>query len=199
MYKTDIHEERNMMQYCKVLAVTDRHLCEERDFLEQIGKVASLPVEGIILREKDLPEAEYEELAQAVMGICRRAEKKCILHSFPSVAKHLGAEYLHVPLQMFRQMPEFANEFREIGVSVHSAKEAAEAEKFGASYVVAGHIFATDCKKGVPPRGLEYLREICKTVKIPVYGIGGITGENLPEVLKTGAAGGCMMSGFMRM
>lgn len=185
--------------YDKMFAVTNRHLCEERDFLKQIGKVADLPVAGIILREKDLPEEEYEELAQEVMEICRKAGRKCILHSFPSAAKRLGAEYLHMPLQMFRQMPELAKEFREIGVSVHSAQEGTEAERLGASYIVAGHIFATDCKKGVPPRGLGYLREICETVKIPVYGIGGITCENLPEVLKNGAAGGCMMSEFMRM
>lgn len=185
--------------YDKVLAVTNRHLCEEREFLKQVGKVADLPVAGIILREKDLTEEEYEELAKAVMEICRKVGRKCILHSFSFAAKRLGAEYLHVPLQMFQQMPELAKEFREIGVSVHSAQEAAEAEKLGASYVVAGHIFPTDCKKGVPPRGLEYLREICETVKIPVYGIGGITCENLPEILKAGAAGGCMMSELNKM
>lgn len=185
--------------YDKMLAVTNRYLCGEPDFLKQIRKVASLPVAGIILREKDLLEEEYERLAKEVLKICRSAGRKCILHSYPAAAKRLEAEYLHVPIQMLRQMPELTKEFREVGVSVHSLQEAQEAEKLGAAYVIAGHIFATDCKKGVPPRGLEYLREICGGVNIPVYGIGGITRENLPEVLKTGAAGGCMMSGFMRM
>ncbi len=191
--------------YKNMLAVTNRHLCGDGAFdlreplLKQIQKVAALPVAGIILREKDLPEEKYERLAEAVLEICRGEGRRCILHSYPSVAKRLGAEYLHVPLQMLRKRPELAKEFREVGVSVHSVQEAAEAEWFGASYVIAGHIFATDCKRGVPPRGLEYLQEICAGVKIPVYGIGGITEENLPQVLKTGAAGGCMMSGFMRM
>lgn len=67
----------------------------------------------------------------------------------------------------------------------------------GASYLIAGHIFATDCKKGLKPRGLEYLSDISKAVKIPVLGIGGISLERLSSILQTGAAGTCVMSHFM--
>lgn len=49
-----------------------------------------------------------------------------------------------------------------------------EAEQLGASYLTAGHIYATDCKRGLPPRGLGFLKEVCREVSIPVYGIGGI-------------------------
>lgn len=61
-----------------------------------------------------------------------------------------------------------------------------------------GHIFATQCKPGLPPRGLALLKEVCTHSPIPVYAIGGITLANLPQVLEAGAAGGCMMSGFMK-
>ena len=84
-----------------------------------------------------------------------------------------------------------------MGTSVHSPEEAALAEKLGASYVTAGHIFATDCKKGVPPRGLDFLENVCKSVKIPVYAIGGITRSNMHLALEKGAAGVCVMSGLM--
>lgn len=67
----------------------------------------------------------------------------------------------------------------------------------GACYVIAGHIFSTDCKKGVPPRGLAFLREVTNSVSIPVYAIGGITVENSGEVFAAGAAGVCMMSQWM--
>ena len=50
----------------------------------------------------------------------------------------------------------------KIGVSIHSAEEAKEAVSLGASYLTAGHIFTTDCKKGVPARGLEFLKEVCE-------------------------------------
>ena len=72
-----------------------------------------------------------------------------------------------------------------------------EAEKLGCTYITAGHVFATDCKKGLPPRGLSFLKEVCYSVTIPVYAIGGIDENNMEAVRQAGAAGGCMMSGFM--
>jgi thiamine-phosphate pyrophosphorylase len=88
--------------------------------------------------------------------------------------------------------------FRVIGASCHSVEEALEAQQLGCTYITAGHVFATDCKKGLPPRGLDFLRAVCAAVDIPVYAIGGINSENLQDVMKCGAAGGCIMSGLMR-
>lgn len=69
---------------------------------------------------------------------------------------------------------EEKKKFTKIGISIHSVEEAKEAEQLGASYLTAGHIYATDCKRGLPPRGLGFLKEVCREVSIPVYGIGGI-------------------------
>ena len=65
----------------------------------------------------------------------------------------------------------------------------------------AGHVYVTDCKIGLPPRGLEFLKEVCTKVIIPVYAIGGIhagTGQIL-EVMDCGASGGCIMSEMMKI
>ena len=67
----------------------------------------------------------------------------------------------------------------------------------GASQIILGTIFETDCKKGLPGRGLEFLENVCKEVDIPVYAIGGISPELFPAVLQAGAAGACVMSGPM--
>lgn len=85
-----------------------------------------------------------------------------------------------------------------MGVSVHSPEEAKEAEALGADYVTAGHIFETDCKKGLKGRGLEFLRQVSQGVSIPVYAIGGISAENMESVREAGANGACIMSGFMK-
>lgn len=61
-----------------------------------------------------------------------------------------------MPLRLMNE--NIAKEFETVGVSVHSADEAVLAEKMGATYVTAGHIFATDCKKGLEPRGIEFLK-----------------------------------------
>ena len=85
-----------------------------------------------------------------------------------------------------------------IGASVHSPEEAVLAEKLGASWLIAGHIFATACKPDLPPRGLDFLRNVCSSVSIPVYAIGGITPERLPAIMQAGAAGCCGMSQMMQ-
>lgn len=73
------------------------------------------------------------------------------------------------------------------------------AVKNGATQIILGTIFETECKKGLKGKGLEFVREICKACPVPEYAIGGINMERLPQVMDAGAAGGCMMSGFMRM
>ena len=87
---------------------------------------------------------------------------------------------------------EEKKKFTKIGISIHSVEEAKEAEQLGASYLTAGHIYATDCKRGLPPRGLGFLKEVCREVSIPVYGIGGIKfdEEQWNDMKKCGAVGG---------
>ena len=84
------------------------------------------------------------------------------------------------------------------GVSVHKLEEAKQAEQAGASWVIAGHVFATACKPDLPPRGLSFLQEIKRAVSIPVYGIGGIHVQNAAQVQAVGADGICMMSDWMQ-
>lgn len=184
-----------MFMYNKVIAITNRQLCEG-DFLDKIRSIAEKKPAAILLREKDLPAEEYQRLAKQVYAICQAEQVKCILHTHRSVAEYLHCPYLHLPLPLFREAGKTNNLF--IGVSIHSVAEAREAEQRGAAYLIAGHIYETDCKKGQPPRGIGFLKEICESVEIPVYAIGGINEENLDSVIEAGAAGGCIMSGFMQ-
>lgn len=179
------------------MCVTNRRLCRE-DFLTRMEAVAAAAPAGVILREKDLAPDDYRVLAQQALAICRVHATPCIFHSFPQVALELGADGLHLPLPLLRTLsPEEREKFPLLGASCHSVEDAQEAERLGCTYITAGHIFATDCKKGLPPRGLSFLREVCRTVQIPVWAIGGIEPENFLSVMATGAQGGCVMSGLM--
>ena len=181
-----------------ILCVTNRKLCRD-DFMIRIRRIAQACTAGIILREKDLDSAEYEELGAEVIRICGEYDVPCILHSFPDVAEALGVTALHLPMPVLRQLPEDCRSGYEIlGASCHSAEEAQEAEALGCTYITAGHIFETDCKKGLAGRGLEFLKEVCDAVGIPVYGIGGISPDNVVEIRKAGSSGGCIMSGLMK-
>lgn len=181
-----------------LICITNRKLCSN-NFSDQIEMIASAHPKAIVLREKDLSEKEYEQLARQVMQICQKHGTQCILHSFSNVAIALGAVAVHMPLPLLQKMtPQEKSHFQIIGASCHSLEEAKEAQDLGCTYITAGHIFLTDCKKGLPGRGLSFLEEICKAVRIPVYAIGGISSQNMESVRKTGAAGACIMSGFMR-
>ena len=181
-----------------VIAVTNRRLCD-RPFTEQLERVCSHHPRALILREKDLSEHEYELLAGQVLEICRTHDVPCILHTYTEVARRLGCSRIHLPLPLFRTEASSLGDFSLVGTSVHSVEDAIEAEKLGASYLTAGHIYVTDCKKGLPPRGTGFLREVCLQVSVPVYAIGGIhLDENqMKEIIDSGAAGGCIMSGMM--
>ena len=137
-------------------------------------------------------------MAAAVMEICKQHDVKCILHSFPDVAISLQAEAIHLPLHLLRELPQEQKvHFGVLGASCHSVEDALEAQAWGCTYITAGHVFETDCKKGLPGRGLEFLRKVCDAVDIPVYGIGGIGADNIALVHAAGAAGACLMSSLM--
>lgn len=203
---SDSENANNIFQ--NIIAVTNRHLCSH-PLTEQMVRVCSARPKAVILREKDLTEEEYRTLAIEVLAICKTYDVPCILHTYWNVARELGCPAIHLPLPLLREYsaslpadsPSEPSAFPIIGTSVHSVADALEAENLGSSYLIAGHIYTTDCKKGIPPRGTEFLRKVCKNVSIPVYAIGGIKPDirQIDEVMSCGAAGGCVMSGMMTL
>lgn len=183
----------------KKICITNRGLVKG-DFLEQIRRVADEGVDILILREKDLSEEEYLLLAQNVIDICTRRNTLCVLHSFIRAAKKLNHPYIHLSMEAFHGMTDEDKAFFQvIGVSTHTVAEAVQAEQGGASYITASHIFSTECKAGLAPRGLAYLREVVQAVQIEVYALGGIHPDNLSLCVEAGADGVCMMSEYMKM
>lgn len=181
------------------VCITNRQLCEN-DFFEQIKKVSDLRPFAIILREKDVTTQVYEEMALETLKICNQRNVKCILHTFYDVAIKLNVDAIHMPLDKLRNMSsEDKKRFKIIGTSCHSLEDVKEAEMLGCSYIIAGHIFQTQCKHGLKGRGLEFLREVVNRSDIPVYAIGGINMCNKEKVLECGAAKVCMMSEFMKI
>ena len=182
----------------KIICITNRSLCGN-DFLSRLEAVAAAHPDAMILREKDLSEAEYLRLAQQAKAICEKHQTPLILHSYSNAAKALIHKAIHLPMPILRTLSaEERSYFSVLGASCHSVEEAKEAEQFGCTYITAGNIFETDCKKGLPGKGAEFLREICESVNIDVYALGGISARNIAEVMRSGADGACIMSGFMK-
>lgn len=183
----------------KVICVSARQ--HSNNFLQSIEMIAKSDVEAIILREKDLSEDEYYLLAKNVKEICDKYNKKLIIHNFIDIARKLRIKNIQIPFSKFIAEKNLHRDFESIGTSVHSVDDAVLAENSGADYIIAGHIFATDCKKGLAPRGVEFLKEVCNAVKIPVYAIGGIDDNSVAELSNLNCnnfSGVCVMSALMK-
>lgn len=175
------------------ICVTNRRLCSG-DFYETVRK-ACKTADMIILREKDLDESEYMIMAEKIKKICADSETLFCINKYKDIAEKTGCDALQLSYHDFMK---YEKKGIPTGVSVHSCEEAVSAAEYGADFLIAGHIFETDCKKGVPPRGIKFLTEIIENVEIPVYAIGGINSGNESSVYECGASGVCIMSGYMR-
>jgi thiamine-phosphate pyrophosphorylase len=179
-----------------IFCVTNRHLCTD-DFFLRFEKICSGRPNTIILREKDLKLDEYKNFAQKCLKFATKYKIPLIVHEDIKTALKLKIFEIHLSLSILKKNQYFLSNFKTIGVSIHNLDEALEAQKLGATYLVAGHIFDTDCKKNIPGRGIDFFKNICDKIDIPVFGIGGISLDKVKLVKEAGAKGICVMSEFM--
>ena len=199
----------------KLNIISNRKLCENENLEKQIEKIFSAYQRKIILenfeiialtlREKDLYKNEYLKLVEKIYPICQKYRIDLILHQNYDLRldNKYNVEGLHLSYNTFKSLnknirEELIRKYKKIGVSIHSIDEAKEAENLGATYIVAGHIFKTDCKKDLEPRGLEFIQELSSALIIPIFAIGGINQENSHLVINSGVFGVCMMSSLMK-
>ena len=188
--------------YEHTIVITNRHLVQG-DFLEQLEKVTKLHPHALILREKELTDDAYESLAKKVFDLCKREDITCFLHTKIEIARKIGCQNIHLSIPVLKGLSEtekkaLTEDFCEISISCHSMEDVEIAMAGGATQIILGTIFETECKKGVLGKGVEFVREICQKCPLPVYAIGGMNLQRLPLVIDAGAAGCCMMSGFMQ-
>ena len=188
--------------YEHTIVITNRHLVHG-DFLKQLEKVTKLHPHALILREKDLTDDAYESLAKKVFDLCKREDITFFLHTKIEIARKIGCQNINLSIPVLKGLSEtekkaLTEDFCEISISCHSMEDVEIAMAGGATQIILGTIFETECKKGVLGKGVEFVREICQKCPLPVYAIGGMNMQRLPLVIDAGAAGCCMMSGFMR-
>ena len=204
-----------MLDKIKLNIISNRKLCENENLEKQIKKIFSAYEKKIILknfdivaltlREKDLDKNEYLKLIEKIYPICQKYKINLILHQNYdlNLDDKYNIEGIHLSYSIFKSLnqnikAELIKKYKRIGVSIHSLDEAKEVESLGASYVVAGHIFETDCKKGLEPRGLKFIKDLSSALSIPIFAIGGIDEKNSLSVINNGAFSICMMSTLMK-
>ena len=147
--------------------------------------------------EGALSGAKYLELATNCQSLCKQYGVPFIVNDDLELAIHLNADGIHIgqddlPVQKVREM--MGNKW--VGVSVHTMTEVEESIRYGADYVGIGPIFPTNSKSDAKkPSGTRFLRKVADLYpELPIVGIGGITPDNVNEVLEAGADGIAVVS-----
>jgi thiamine-phosphate pyrophosphorylase len=177
--------------------ITDRSLCRGLSLEEAVARAVAGGVNVVQLREKDLTAAELVPLADRLRAIMQ-GKALLIVNSRLDVAQVCAADGVHLPERgaSVAATRRLAGDGFIIGRSVHSVEEAVKAQEEGADYVQVGAIFPTRSHPG-PPAGLALLESVAARVTIPVLAVGGITGENVGQVMRAGARGAAVISAIL--
>ena len=184
----------------RLYLVTNRYQDSVESFLEKIETACRSGVTIVQLREKNLTTNQYYQLAKQVKEITDAYQVPLIIDDRLDVCLAVDAAGLHIgddelPVSVARQVlgPE-----KILGVTAKTVKRALEAEERGADYLGTGAIFPTTTKENAPITLISTLKTICQTVAIPVVAIGGLTSENIDQLIGTGIAGVAVVRDLMQ-
>ena len=184
----------------RLYLVTNRYQDSVESFLEKVETACRSGVTIVQLREKNLTTNQYYQLAKQVKEITDAYQVPLIIDDRLDVCLAVDAAGLHIgddelPVSVARQVlgPD-----KILGVTAKTVKRALEAEEGGANYLGTGAIFPTMTKENAPITLISTLKTICQRVAIPVVAIGGLTSENIDQLIGTGIAGVAVVRDLMQ-
>jgi len=176
--------------------ILDRAATQGRDLAEILDATIAGGCRLIQLREKEWPSGRLMPLAERLRDRCRRAGVTFIVNDRVDLAIAVGADGVHLgqddlPTRAARPL---LHPGMVLGRSTHSVAQAREAQSEGADYIAVGSMFPTQTKPDFELVGPELLRTVRPETKAPLIGIGGITRENVAQVIRAGADGVAVIS-----
>ena len=184
----------------RLYLVTNRYQDSLESFLKKVETACRSGVTIIQLREKNLTTNQYYQLAKQVKEITDAYQVPLIIDDRLDICLAVDAAGLHIgddelPVSVARQVlgPD-----KILGVTAKTVKRALEAEEGGADYLGTGAIFPTTTKENAPITLISTLKTICQRVAIPVVAIGGLTSENIDQLIGTGIAGVAVVRDLMQ-
>ena len=187
----------------KITAISNLELCGGKEALkEKISRLCEAGISEIILREKNLSVSEYCALFCEVLQICNHFGVRLFLHNFLDLAFDLEHKFIWLPLGVLQNFRQNSNQnlskFEKIVVSAHSTSEAKIALNLGANALCLSHIFPTDCKANLEPKGLDLIKNVREFWDGEIYALGGINSQNFRFAINAGADNIALMSSAMK-
>lgn len=181
-----------------VYLITDTNISGLTHF-QAARRALAAGVRTIQLREKHMSRKDIYREAAAIRDISHKYNAAFIVNDYIDIAMAVNADGVHLgqedmPLEDARRI---MGRRKIIGVSTHSLKQAVRAESEGADYIAFGPVFNTTTKDAGRPKGIKSLRSVRKHICIPVVAIGGISWENVKEVLDAGADAAAVASAVL--
>ena len=184
----------------RLYLVTNRYQDSLESFLEKLETACRSGVTIVQLREKNITTNQYYQLAKQVKEITDAYQVPLIIDDRLDVCLAVDAAGLHIgddelPVSVARKV---LGSEKILGVTAKTVKRALEAEEGGADYLGTGAIFPTTTKENAPITLISTLKTICQRVAIPVVAIGGLTSENIDQLIDTGIAGVAVVRDLMQ-
>ncbi len=180
----------------ELYTILDRTASRGRDLREILEAVIAGGCRMVQLREKEWSTRQLLPLAQELRDRARNAGVTFIVNDRLDVALAVEADGLHVgqddlPAPIARQLLKPG---MILGVSSHSIEQARQTQADGADYVAVGSIYPTGTKAEFQLVGVGLLRQVRPYIRVPLVAIGGITPDNVGEVIRAGADGVAVIS-----
>ncbi len=180
----------------RLYVILDRAAARGRDLLTILDATLAGGCRLVQLREKEWPSGRLLPMAERLRDRCRAAGATFIVNDRLDLALALGADGVH--LGQDDLPPAAARPLLRpgmiLGLSTHSLEQARAAQAAGADYVAVGSMFPTGTKPDFQLVGPELIGKLRGEISVPLIGIGGITHDNVAQVIRAGADGVAVIS-----
>jgi thiamine-phosphate pyrophosphorylase len=194
---------KSRLARCRLYGFIDMTYVENLDPGEVARELISGGVDILQVRAKLSSHAERVDVGLRIVSAALPFDVPVIIDDDIEAAFETGADGVHLGQMDWAAIPRgervdrLAN-MRIVGRSTHSLEEALAAERDGADYIGVGPVFPTATKPGATPVGVELVREVATHVKTPFFAIGGITLDNIGQVLEAGATRVAVVSALLK-
>jgi thiamine-phosphate pyrophosphorylase len=176
--------------------ILDRAAAGGRDLVDILDATIAGGCRMVQLRDKEWPSGRVLPVAERLRARCRAEGVTFIVNDRIDLALALAADGVHLgqddlPPRLARPLLRAG---MLLGLSTHSVEQARAAQAAGADYVAVGAMFPTATKPDFELVGPDLVRKLRDEIRAPLVGIGGITPENVGDVIRAGAAGVSVIS-----
>ena len=185
---------------CRLYGILDLRYVQQTDARRVVARMIEGGVDIIQLRAKGRSVSEIADLAADLHSLTSEARVPLVINDHAEIARDVSAEGVHVGQddRSIAEVRSIAGAGCFVGKSTHSLEQAQRAVAEGADYIGWGPLFATPTKPDYVPIGVTEIEAVHATVALPIFCIGGVKLENLPQVIAAGARRVVIVSGLLQ-